>query len=37
MPDIGDRDGEEDDRRLNTEPLDRKHKKKYDAQKNPFH
>lgn len=37
MPDIGDRNGEEDDRRVNTEPLERKRKKIYDERTNPYH
>lgn len=36
MCDIGDRDKEEDDRRVNTEPLDRKKKKLYESN-NPYH
>lgn len=37
MCDIGDRDKEEDDRRVNTEPLDKKHKKNYEDRLNPYH
>lgn len=36
MIDIGDRDKEEDDRRVNTDPLDKKKKKIYDNKPNPF-
>ncbi len=37
MCDIGDRDREEDPRRLNTEPLDKKKKKVYEDRMNPYH
>ena len=37
MCDIGDRDKEEDERRVNTEPLDRKKKKGYEDRLNPYH
>jgi len=38
MCDIGDRDREEDDRRVNTDPMDRKRKKAYeDHTVNPYH
>lgn len=37
MCDIGDRDREEDPRRLNTEPLDKKKKKLYEDRMNPYH
>ena len=37
MCDIGDRTKEEDPRRLNTEPLDRKKKKEYEDRMNPYH
>lgn len=37
MCDIGDRDREEDPRRVNTEPLDRKRKKLYEDRLNPYH
>jgi len=37
MCDIGDRDKEEDTRRVNTDPLDRKRKKVYEDRLNPYH
>ena len=37
MCDIGDRDREEDTRRVNTDPLDRKRKKIYEDRLNPYH
>ena len=37
MCDIGDRDKEEDERRVNTEPLDKKKKKGYEDRLNPYH
>lgn len=36
MVNLGDRSKEPDDRRLNTDPLDSKQKKKYDKWQNPF-
>lgn len=36
MIDLGDRSKEPDDRRVNTDPLDSKQKKKYDKWVNPF-
>jgi hypothetical protein len=37
MCDLGDRDKEEDDRRVNTDPLDHKKKKLYEDRLNPYH
>lgn len=37
MCDIGDRNREEDPRRIDTEPLDAKRKKRYDDRMNPYH
>jgi len=37
MCDLGDRDKEEDDRRVNTDPLDHKQKKLYEDRLNPYH
>jgi len=37
MCDIGDRNKEEDPRRIDTEPLDAKRKKRYDDGMNPYH
>jgi len=37
MCDIGDREREEDDRRVNTDPLDKKKKKMYEDRMNPYH
>ena len=37
MCDIGDRNKEEDPRRIDTEPLDAKRKKRYDDRMNPYH
>jgi uncharacterized membrane protein len=37
MCDIGDRYKEEDDRRVNTDPLDHKRKKIYEDRMNPYH
>eukprot|EP00347_Sterkiella_histriomuscorum_P011390 403372642 len=36
MIDLGDRTKEEDDRRVNTDPLDEKQKKRYEKWENPF-
>ena len=35
--DLGDREKEEDPRRVNTDPLDHKKKKMYDDRLNPYH
>jgi hypothetical protein len=37
MEDLGDREKEEDPRRVNTDPLDHKKKKMYDDRLNPYH
>lgn len=37
MEDLGDREKEEDPRRVNTDPLDHKKKKLYDDRLNPYH
>jgi|APCry1669189241_1035207.scaffolds.fasta_scaffold14546_2 hypothetical protein len=37
MCDIGDREKEEDERRVNTDPLDKKKKKMYEDRMNPYH
>ncbi len=37
MCDLGDREKEEDTRRVNTDPLDPKRKKAYDDRLNPYH
>jgi hypothetical protein len=37
MCDLGDREKEEDTRRVNTDPLDHKKKKIYDDRLNPYH
>lgn len=36
MIDLGNRDKEDDDRRVNTDPLDSKNKKIYEQKPNPF-
>jgi len=36
MIDLGDRTKEEDERRVNTDPLDEKQKKRYEKWENPF-
>lgn len=37
MCDLGDREREEDDRRVNTDPLDSKKRKMYEDRLNPYH